>query len=170
MKLLAKFVLLLMLCLPAQAADMTLERMDTLINRVAENVERRGGAWSFTIEDVPVMIFTDVTADRMRVMTRIRSAAAMTPEEMLRVMQANFESALDARYAVAQGVLWSAFIHPLKALQDEQFLSGIGQTVNAAITYGSTYSSGEIVFHGGDHATEALRRLIDDLLRKGRDA
>jgi len=39
-------------------------------------------------------------------------------------MQANFDSALDARYAIAKGKLWSAFIHPLSELNEEQFFSG----------------------------------------------
>ncbi len=31
-------------------------------------------------------------------------------------MQANFDTALDARYAIAKGALWSTFIHPLSDL------------------------------------------------------
>ena len=51
-------------------------------------------------------MIADPRADRMRAMVPIRSADALEQDELLRLMQANFDSALDARYAVAQGRLW----------------------------------------------------------------
>ncbi len=85
----------------------------------------------------------------------------------MRVMQANFDSALDARYAVARGVLWSTFIHPLGALEDAEVLSDLGQTVNLALSYGSTYPSGALTFSGGDNSEIERRELIDKLLEQG---
>ncbi len=152
---------------PARAEEMSLERMNALIERVGSGVTRNDGMWEFALEDVPVMVVTDVRADRMRIMTPIRSADRLTPAETLRLMQANFDSALDARYGVAQGVLWSTYIHPFGALQDEEFLSGLGQVVNLALTYGSSYSSGALVFGGGDSSEIERRELIDKLLEQG---
>ena len=63
--------------------------------------------------------------------------------------------------------MWSAYIHPLAALDDEEFLAGVGQTVNLALTYGESYSSGALVFGGGDSNDLQRRELIDELLRKG---
>ncbi|MEM7524503.1 MAG: hypothetical protein AAF360_12240, partial [Pseudomonadota bacterium] len=85
---------------------------------------------------------------------------------LLRLMQANFDTALDARYAVAQGRLWSVYIHPLSALGKDEFISGLGQTVNLARTYGSLYTGGALTFGGGD-SNDIHRALIDDLLKKG---
>ena len=85
----------------------------------------------------------------------------------MRLMQANFDSALDARYAVAQGRLWGVFIHPLSPLERDQFLSGIAQTINLARTYGQTYSGGANVFGGGD-LNRIYQDLLDDL-RKGQE-
>ena len=101
-------------------------------------------------------------------MTAIRSAGNIPAEELMRVMQANFDAALDARYAVAQGRLWSVFIHPLGDLNKDEFLSGLGQVVNLALTYGSSYTSGALTFGGGD-SNELHRALIDKLLKKGED-
>lgn len=157
----------LLLTLPAKAEDMTLNRMGELIDAVGQNVTHQGGAWEFTLEDAPVMVITDAGADRMRIMTPIRSAGGLDGAELLRLMQANFDSALDARYAVAQGVLWSTFIHPLSPLADEEFLAGLGQTVNLALTYGASYSSGALVFGGGDSTEIERRELIDKLLEQG---
>lgn len=61
-------------------------------------------------------------------------------------MEANFHSALDARYAVSDGVLYSAFIHPLASLTERDLISGIGQTRQLALTFGRKYSSGALHF------------------------
>ncbi|MEM0945090.1 MAG: hypothetical protein AAGI70_14220, partial [Pseudomonadota bacterium] len=129
---------------------------------------RQGNAFQMTIEDLPIIIVTDPLADRMRAMVPIRSVQGIEPGEMLRMMQANFDTALDARYAVAQGRLWSTFIHPLSPLEKDQLISGLGQVVNLAQTYGSLYTGGAMTFRGGD--SEGIHRaLIDDLLKKGED-
>ncbi|MEO0425337.1 MAG: hypothetical protein AAF184_23575, partial [Pseudomonadota bacterium] len=67
-----------------------------------------------------------------------------------RLLQANFDTALDARYAIARDTLWATFIHPLSPLTEDQLLSAISQTLSIALTYGSTFSSGVWAFGGGD--------------------
>ena len=154
----------------AQEAEphMTLERMGQIVFALDPDAEIAGAGFAFTIDDVPVLIVTDPGANRMRAMVPIRSAEGMTPEDMLRVMQANFDSALDARYAVAQGRLWGTFIHPFKELERDQLISGIAQTVNVAKTYGTLFSSGAGQFGAGDSG--ALQRdLIEELLERGQE-
>ncbi len=148
--------------------DMTPERLGEMILRLDEAAEQNGSAWTFSIEGMAVTLVYDTTADRMRLMVAISKTEGLTKEQMLRLLQADFDSALDARYAIAQNVLWSVFIHPLSTLTDEDFLSGIGQTVNLALTYGVTFSSGALVFGGGDSQDLLERRqLIDRLLEEG---
>lgn len=144
---------------------MTLERLANIILAIDEEAQLRGGTIEFTIQDIPVLVVTDPRADRMRAMVPIRSAEGLETEELLRLMQANFDTALDARYAVAQGRLWGVFIHPLAALEQDQLLSALVQTVNVARTYGQTYSGGAQVFGGGD-SNEIYQELLDEL-RKG---
>lgn len=147
---------------------MTLERMGEIVLGLDAEAQSNGTAFQMTIEEVPVIIVTDAGADRMRAMVPIRSAEGVTPEELSRMMQANFDTALDARYAIAQGRLWAVFIHPLAPLEKDQFISGLGQVVNLARTYGSLYTGGALTFRGGD--SEGIHRaLIDDLLEKGDD-
>ena len=105
----------------------------------------------------------------MRIMIPVNDAAALDPEELMRLMQANFDSALDARYAIANGTLWSTFLHRLSTLTEVDFLSGIGQTINTADSFGTSYSSGEFVFGGGDSGELQRRKLIDELQRRGRE-
>ena len=153
----------------AQAPEaMTLDRMETVLGRLDPAMERAGPAFRLTIEDVPVLVVTDPRADRMRAMVPIRSAEGLTEADLRRMMQANFDSALDARYAVAEGRVWAAFIHPLSPLRDDQLISGIGQTVNAALTYGTLFSSGAGQFGRGDSAGEQ-RRLLERLQERGRE-
>ena len=150
------------------SAVMTQARMAEVIARLDPDAELAGPAVAFTVEDVPVLVVSDARADRMRAMVPIRSAEGLTETDLMRMMQANFDSALDARYAVAEGRVWAVFIHPLSPLTDELLISGIGQTVNAALSYGTMYSSGAGQFGRGDSRAEQ-RKLLERLQAQGRD-
>jgi hypothetical protein len=145
---------------------MTLSRLAEIVFALDENARSQGNAFEMTIANFNVLIVTDPAADRMRAMIPIRPAAGLTPDELARMMQANFDSALDARYAVADGTVWAVFIHPLSPLTKDQFISGLGQTVNVAATYGTLYTGGAMQFGGGDSAP-LQRQLIDELQKKG---
>ncbi len=146
---------------------MSLEQMSVILERLDKDLKGESGNWQLTIADIPVIIVTDDRNNRMRILVAIRKADTLTPDEITRLMQANFDSALDARYAVAQNILWSAFIHPLSTLHDRQFIEAIGQTVNLALTYGTSYSSGLLLYGGGDSRGIQQRELIDQLLKQG---
>lgn len=156
--------------LQAQDAEppMTLPRMAEIITALDPDAQMTRNGIEFTIEDVPVLIVMDIQADRMRAMVPIRAADEMTAEELMRVMQANFDSALDARYAIAGDRLWGVFIHPLSPLQKDQLISGIAQTVNIANTYGTMFSGGAAQFGAGDSG-DLQRELLEGLLEKGQD-
>jgi len=166
----------LTIALPLHAQDapretMTLDRLDLLINAVDGEAERSedGSVWQLVIADIGLSVVTDVSNDRMRILVPISYVEGIDPALLMRMMQANFDTALDARYAIAQGILWSTFIHPLGPLTDEQFLSGAGQAVNLAATFGTTYSSGGLTFGGGDSEGILERELIEELLKRGEE-
>ena len=147
---------------------MNIQRMGEIFQALDPEARFVGRGFELTLADVPVIVIVDPVADRMRAMVPIRSAAGMTPEEMQRVLQANFDTALDARYALARGRLWATYIHPLSPLEKDQLISAIGQTVNVALTYGTLYSGGAMSFAGGD-SQNLQRQLIEDLLKRGQD-
>lgn len=154
----------------AQEAEppMTLERMAQIVQALDENARINPSGMELLIDDVPVLIVFDIRANRMRAMVPIASAEGLTEDELMRAMQANFDSALDARYAIANGRLWGVFIHPFRELERDQLISGIAQTVNVAQTYGGLYTSGAGQFGAGDSAglqAQLLQRLLD----KGED-
>jgi len=169
-RILALIALVLPASVQSQEAEphMTLPRMAEIVQALDPDAQASGAGFSLVIDDIPLLIVTDVQANRMRAMVPIRSAETMTPEEMQRVMQANFDTALDARYAVAQGQLWGVFLHPFKELERDQLISGIAQTVNVAKTYGALYSSGAAQFGGGDSGN-LQRELIERLLEQGQE-
>ena len=147
--------------------EMNNGRLHAIISLLDDKASGEAGYWQLTLEGVPLQVITDEAADRMRIIAPIMNTDDLTKDELFRLMQANFDSALDARYAIAQGILWATFIHPLSTLNDNDFLMGLGQTANIVISYGSTYSSGVLVFRGGDsdelqqQLLERLRRLSD---------
>ena len=84
-------------------------------------------------------------------MTPVVEESALSSEDLRALLAANFDRALDARYAVARGYLWSVFLHPLTTLTDAQFLDGVEQVVNLAQNYGTSYTSSDLVFQGGQN-------------------
>jgi hypothetical protein len=153
---------------PAVANDMmTNQRLGQLINRLDKDARGGDGMWQFSIESVDVTVITDENADRMRIISPVAKGEDLDKDMLYRLMQSNFDSALDARYSIAKGVLWSTFIHPLGSLGDEEFLSALGQVVNLSLSYGTSFSSGALIFRGGDSAEIQQRELIDRLIEEG---
>ncbi len=169
-----RLTLVLVLALPFVAiakehgirAEMTPERLGQLILRVDPDAVLDGTTWLMVVEGIEAVVIFDPGADRMRIMIPIEPAAELEQDRLVRLMQANFDSALDARYAIAQGMLWGTYIHPLSTLTDEEFLVAIGQTVNVVTSYGTSYSSGLFIFGSGDSAEIERQRLIEELRRQ----
>lgn len=146
---------------------MTLERLGELIAAVDKEFEQPSDTvWRFKVTEFTVTVITDPVNDRMRIVVPIAEEEKLNREILVRMMQANFDSALDARYSIARGILWSAFIHPLGSLTDDEFLSGVGQTVNLVRTFGTTFFSGGLTFGGGDSQGLLEQQLIEELLKK----
>lgn len=153
---------------PEAEPPMDYERLGKIIFALDPEAQPFGPGFELRISDVTVLVVTDTNADRMRAMIPIGSAADLSPEDLQRVMQANFDSTLDARYAIANGMLWAAFIHPLSPLKKDQLISGLAQTVNIAKTYGTLYTGGAAEYGGGD-SQDLQRALIEELLKKGEE-
>lgn len=151
---------------PQAPAAMTLETLEEIVSLIDADYEQQDGIIVFMYRELEITVVTDVNADRMRVVIPIAKTDQLPDALWMRLMQANFDSALDARYAVAQDILWGTFLHRLSTLNKADFLSGIGQSINIVLTFGSTFTSGELTFGGGD-SNEIHRGLIDELLKRG---
>ncbi len=78
----------------------------------------------------------------------------LEPDHLKILLDANFHTALDARYATSEGMVYSAFIHPLRSLAEEELTSAIHQVASLVRTFGRTFSSTDLVFPGGGDGGE----------------
>ena len=104
-----------------------------------------------------LMVITDENANRMRIMMPIQPFDPEKAEDLqtaLIALHANYDRALDARYAISDGFLWSAFIHPLGSLTEEDLDSALRQVQTLRKNTGTTYSSGALIFGGGQGQAE----------------
>jgi len=145
----------------SELKKMTPKAMADLVKSFDPDAKVQNNLIAFELQEREVLIVFDEDMDRMRALTPIAPAGLLNEELLLRMAQANYDSVLDARYAVADDLVWSVFIHPLGSLQQEDLVSAIAQVVTAAETFGVTYTSGAVVFGGGDSS-----EIHNDLLKK----
>ena len=149
-------VFLLCTCGPAlMAQQMNNARLDSIFRTVLDTVTGAPGRWELTVAETKMLCLTDERHDRMRIITPVQTLKDASPEEVFACMEANFHTALDVKYAVADGMIWVAYIHPLSPLTDDQLISALGQVRSAVITYGTIYTSTDLVFPKGDEAERA---------------
>lgn len=142
-----------------------LERIAEVIEALDADAQRQANNWQFSIDDKQILVVTDAANNRMRILTPIAMAGALPEEALMRLLQANFDTALDARYAIAQELVWGTFIHPLESLTTREFASGVLQTKSLADTFGTTFSSGVLSYGGGD-STAIIEQQVEELLKE----
>lgn len=125
---------------------MTLEELGTVLENLADECEGEDGRWRLQLEGVPLACMTDLRFDRMRIIAAIAELDEVSEELRDACLEANFHTALDARYATSEGVLYAAFIHPLSSLDADLAESAVQQVANLVETFGTTFSSGALVF------------------------
>lgn len=135
------FLLFFLPSLVVVGQDMDNDQLDEVIRSVSDTIQGGKGNWQFIINGLPIICLTDETNNRMRFVTPIQHMDDVTEEQLQDCMEANFHTALDVRYAISDDILWVAYIHPLRELQPEQAIDAIAQVYNAALTFGTSYSS-----------------------------
>ena len=128
---------------------MNLEVLERILQDNIDNIEGQSGQWRFKLNEISLIVLADVRANRMRIVAPIINTEELNSEQIQKVLLANFHTALDARYAIADGFLTATFLHPLDSLQERDLLSALNQTASLATTFGTTYSSGELLFIPG---------------------
>lgn len=71
----------------------------------------------------------------------------------------NFDTALDARYAITNELVWAVYIDPLSPLDRERLADAALQVWTAAATFGTTFPSGTTRYLGGDSDERIRERL-----------
>lgn len=151
MKLIILMLVLLMPFISQAHADepMTQAHMEDIVRSIGTDSRGRPGFLEFAYSGVQLMCISDKKNNRMRLIAPIGDYSAVSPEQKDLMFAANFHTALDARYAVSQGVLFAAFIHPLSTLDEAEITSAIIQVASLVQTFGTTYSSSVLSFGGG---------------------
>lgn len=118
----------------------TLARM---LDRVVGDVEGEPGQWTFRYDGVDMMLVTDEEYDRVRIVAHVADGSELTSEHLKTLLEANFNRALDAKYALFRDNVWSVFVHPLTSLSKRQLISAVRQVAALRNTYGTTFSSSD---------------------------
>lgn len=144
MKKLTLFLILLPFCLLSQ--NMNNEKLHNIYSSVADSIQGSNNVWQFFIKDVQLVSITDTNHNRMRIMSPITDSKNLTDNLIKAALVANFHTALDVKYAVSDGVLWSVFIHPLKELSEEQVKDAVSQVYYANVNFGTTFARTSLTF------------------------
>ena len=139
-------ILLSIVSYSINSQEMTNADLEKIFYVVSDSLRGEKGNWQFMINGRVIACITDEKHNRMRILTPIVEQKELSSEDKSKLLEANFHSALDARYAISEGVVWSIFIHPLQELSKDEVLNAIYQVFSAAETYGDTYSSSSLTF------------------------
>ena len=96
----------LFLCLAfnsfSQTADegMNNMKMEKIIKQEATEVEGQLGNWQLIYGDRLVLIITDEKNNRMRIFSPVIAESDLKNGQMVKMLEANFHSALDAKYSL----------------------------------------------------------------------
>ncbi len=148
------------------AQNMTNNSLQEIINQKADTLGGTKGNWKFIYKEIPMLCVTDEQNNRMRIISPITESDNLDKDLLLDSMTANFHSALDVKYAISNGILWSVYIHPLKELTNQQVESAISQVYYAARTFGTTFTSTELIFGGGNVKEKQEEKIKEEKTRK----
>ncbi len=146
--------------------DMNNNALQNILNKKADTISGVSGNWKFTYKETLMLCVTDETNNRMRIISPIAESSVLDKDLLLDSMTANFHSALDVKYAISDGILWSVYIHPLKELSNQQVEDAISQVHFAAKTFGTTFSSTPLIFGGAANKQKPKEKIKENKTQK----
>lgn len=130
---------------PPEPERMTEEHLIQILRREGEDVTHKDGVTELTYRGVRMVCVVSERFDRIRLYAPILEVDKLTDEQRQRLLDANFRSLLDVRYATNAGMLYAVYLDSLTGLTSIGVRSALYQVANAASTFGTSYSSG--IFH-----------------------
>lgn len=138
------------------AEAMSQAELERIVKEFTQNSKGEDGVVEFVYNNVAMAVVSNDEFDRMRIIAPIIPYQELTQQEIDAAMASNFHRALDARYALSQGILYSIYIHPLSSLDEVQIRSAIFQVSNLALSFGEDFSSGVLDFAGTEQRGQEL--------------
>jgi len=129
------------------------ERMEALLHSNASEVSGSPGNWEVYVANRTVYVITHEEFNRMRIISPIVEEETLEYEHLKLLLEANFDRALDSKYSIYNGYVWSTFTHPLSELTNEQFVDALHQVVNLVNNFGTTFSSSKLQLGGQQDTT-----------------
>ncbi|MSP73867.1 MAG: hypothetical protein EXR76_17180 [Myxococcales bacterium] len=129
---------------------MTNDEINLALRKLVPEFQDREGLWSLQHGETPITVMTDREVDRLRVIAPVPGVDLTDATFLYRLLRANFETALDARYCIFRGTLYAAFMHPMSTLTEPVFIEGLEQVVTLVSTTGDSFRSTGLRFSGGE--------------------
>ena len=129
-------------------SSMNQESLEKIIKGMALSSIGKNGVVEFSYSNVKMYLISDIKHDRMRIISPVAEYEKLNRENLDAALESNFHKSLDARYAVSDGVLYAAYIHPLSELSEQQIKSAVQQVANLASSFGKEYTSGFLTYGG----------------------
>ena len=137
-------------------------RMKKLLENESQITEGVPGNWQVLYNGRLLLVVTDESNNRMRIFSPVIAEDEMKMGEMRKMLEANFHSALDAKYSLYEGYAISVFTHPLKELTDEQFVDALQQVASLGM-FADVFIAGEHEFSlGAVSRMTCCAETIDD--------
>jgi len=146
MKNIALIAFLILASITLKAQDMTKQKMAKILGKETTILETSERSWQVRLDQITLVIIIDENANRMRVISPAAYTKDLKKKDYVTLLEANYHSALDAKYAIDGEYVWSTYVHPLKELSEEQFIDALYQVRNLVYTYGGSYTSTNLVF------------------------
>ena len=131
--------------------EMTTDQLDQLLRVRFESVESGDGQWKASAGEQEVVVVADRDSDRLRIMVPVAAVDRPDAGTFRLLLEANFLSTLDARYAIHNGILWALFLAPLAAVPEHLVDAAISQVLELARTTGSSYSASPVALGAGPY-------------------
>ncbi|MGH7731292.1 MAG: type III secretion system chaperone [Candidatus Eiseniibacteriota bacterium] len=147
---------------------MTTSAIGKLLDSYLTELEGEDGFWRGVREEVQIFVLSDDSHDRMRIMAPIGELKELEANVLKTLLEANYDRALDAKYALRGKEVWSVSVHPLATLAPDDFASFLEQVVRLVKNTGSSYASSDLVF-GAAHSGDPDRGNGDDASRDDAD-
>lgn len=130
--------------------DMTNQKLKEILEKEGEIVEGEMGYWQVNYKERLILVITDEVHNRMRIISPIAETKELEQKYYREMLEAQFDRALDVKYAINKDIVWSVFAHPLRELTEEQVVDALSQVYYAAQNFGGSYVSTDLIFGGGD--------------------
>ncbi len=125
---------------------MTHSALGSLLPALLEDVQSMQGFWRGERHGVPIYVLCDEAHNRVRIMSPVGELKSIDRDFLALLLRANFDRALDSRYALRGKELWSVFVHPLSTLVSDDLGLYVDQVISLVKNTGTTYASTDLVF------------------------